>query len=333
MSLPKASIIIVTYNNERDILVCLESVLAQDYPNFEIIVIDNASIDLTTSIIRRYHEIKMICQECNLGFASANNIGVKISSGQFLVFLNPDTRVDRAWLSNLLKPFHHGFKGLVTSKIINSYNNLINACGLQIHLCGLSYCNYLNSEPESIIGTFSVPAISGCSFATTREIWFELGGFDEKFFLYLEDADLSLRAQNLGYSCLCVTSSVLYHNYNSKLSSLKYYYLERNRLWLINKLFDKKKRKKLFFSLLLMETMTWGYALVKGPTFLEAKMKALKDGKMNDGKVHFRNEIENILTCKMPKTILPSFYSPILSIVDNIFRLNKLLLNKVCSGK
>lgn len=333
MKSSKASVVIVTYNNEDDISACLESVLAQDYPNYEIIVVDNASSDHTASIVRRYQNIKLFIQKSNIGYAAANNLGAKKSSGEYLVFLNPDTRVTSNWLSNLLIPLSNGFEGLVTSKVINSNNNLLNACGLQVHFCGFGYCNHQNHLPKGINGTFLVTAVSGCSFSTTRRIWNELGGFDERFFLYLEDVDLSLRARDLGYSCLCIASSVLYHNYNPELSPLKYYYIERNRMWLIKKLYNKKFRRLLILSLILAETMAWGYAISKGFPYIKSKIEALKDRKTPVVTCENVFAISKVLTHKTPRHLMPGYLSPFNFFADFFFWLNTILISSVVRVK
>ena len=99
----RASVIIVTYNHEDYIKDCLSSVLIND--PFEVIVVDNCSIDKTVEIIKeKFPEVKLIKNQKNLGYSGGNNLGVKHAKGKYVVILNPDTRVDENWLEELLKP-------------------------------------------------------------------------------------------------------------------------------------------------------------------------------------------------------------------------------------
>src|SRR5262249_5606155 len=103
-----ASVVIVTYNNLSLTRLCLESLFRNtDHPNYEVIVVDNDSSDDTQSYLvklsERYENLKIILNETNLGFAKANNQGIRLSSGDYIVLLNNDTIVPRGWLSRLLK--------------------------------------------------------------------------------------------------------------------------------------------------------------------------------------------------------------------------------------
>src|SRR5688572_20192867 len=86
------SIIIVTYNNQQTIKECLDSIIKNSHDH-EIIVVDNDSEDKTASIVKKYTNISLIKNSENLGFSKANNIGAKQAKGEFLIFLNPDTKI------------------------------------------------------------------------------------------------------------------------------------------------------------------------------------------------------------------------------------------------
>src|SRR5215467_13224663 len=103
--LPRASIIIVSYNRKLDVLRCLQSVNKTREVTFEIIVVDNASSDGTTdTLATECHDITLICSSTNLGFAAGCNLGARHARGEYLVFLNQDTTVDPEWLAALSRP-------------------------------------------------------------------------------------------------------------------------------------------------------------------------------------------------------------------------------------
>jgi GT2 family glycosyltransferase len=87
MSNPKISIIILNWNGEKYIKECLESVLKTEYPNFEVIVVDNASTDRSKEIIKRYPQVKLIENKKNLGFCEGNNIGIRCAIGDIIILL------------------------------------------------------------------------------------------------------------------------------------------------------------------------------------------------------------------------------------------------------
>src|SRR5262249_24045284 len=130
----RASIIIVTYNNLSLTRLCLESLFRNtDYPNYEVIAVDNNSTDDTQSYLVKlseYHEnLKIILNETNLGFAKANNQGIRQSSGDYIALLNNDTITPRGWLSRLLKHLDDpkvGMVGAVTNFVGNEAKLQVN---------------------------------------------------------------------------------------------------------------------------------------------------------------------------------------------------------------
>lgn len=110
----KASVIIVTYNHREYIENCIKSVLLND--PLEVIVVDNGSTDGTVDIIRSFGEVRLISGHGNVGYGAANNIGVEVARGDYVVILNPDTIVTERWLEELLKPLETGNKVVTTPK-------------------------------------------------------------------------------------------------------------------------------------------------------------------------------------------------------------------------
>src|SRR5687767_92180 len=105
----KVSIIIINWNGLNFLKDCLTSLSRIDYPNYEIIIVDNGSVDKSVKYVsEKFPSVKIIENSRNFGFAEANNIGYKASTGEYILFLNNDTLVTKPFLSNLVKVIEKG---------------------------------------------------------------------------------------------------------------------------------------------------------------------------------------------------------------------------------
>jgi GT2 family glycosyltransferase len=265
----RVSVIIVGYNSRADLEKCLPSLLLSLNPQLdEVIVVDNASSDGTTSwLAKAYPHIKLIPCSTNLGFAAGNNLGAHNAFGEYLAFLNPDTQVEHFWLEELITGLQSGPSvGLATSKILMMDNpKIINTCGNQTHITGLTLCRGVGQPSESFTQVERVNAISGAAFIIRRELFQTLGGFDEVMFTYMEDTDLSLRARLAGYHSVLVPSSIVYHRYKLHFGPRKVFYEERNRYRMLLKLLEPATLIRNLPLWFLAELVTWGFVLVREP--------------------------------------------------------------------
>jgi GT2 family glycosyltransferase len=281
-----ASIVVVSYNSRPYLNRCLTSLLHTVGLDCEVIVVDNASTDGSADLIAdQFPWVKLIRNSSNEGFAAANNRAVAEAKGRYIVALNPDTEVAPGWLEALLRPFEQGrvgehrypAVGMTTPRILMMDRpDRVNTCGNTMHYTGITVCRGLDCPTDTprLAERCEVSAVSGACFAIPRYLWIELGGFDPDFFTYLEDTDLSMRARLAGYSCVYVPDSVVYHSYSGRFKAHKLYYLERNRLMLLFKLFEERTLVALMPALLVAEVVTWGYALKSGPAHVLAKLQA-----------------------------------------------------------
>jgi GT2 family glycosyltransferase len=277
MRLPKASIIIVNTNELDDLKRCLPTVLNQQYDEYEILVMDNASTDGSVEYIQEHFPgVRLIENGDNLGYAGANNAGFANATGDVLAVLNPDTTVEPDWLSELVRALESSPNaGLATSKVLlMDDTNRINACGNQITFAGITVCRGLGQPADSYNQLEAVSAVSGAAFAIKRSVLEQIGPFDDGFFIYYEDTDLSLRAALAGYRCLYVPGSIAYHDYALRLSGWKFFLEERNRLLSWLKVFRWGTLVALLPTLLLAEVLAWGYALLHGPDHLRSKARS-----------------------------------------------------------
>ena len=117
-------------------------------------------------------------------------------------------------------------------------------------------------------------SVSGACFAIRRELYEALGGFDEEFFMYMEDTDLSLRALSRGFEIVYVPTSRVYHDYELKFVNQKIFYQERNRYLMMYKLFKIPTLIFLFPLLLLGEIVSWAFVLVRERSSIGNKLRA-----------------------------------------------------------
>jgi GT2 family glycosyltransferase len=252
---------------------CLDALAPTLGPDDELIVFDNASSDSSTEIARTRGAVVMRAEK-NLGYGGANNRAALSARGRYLVFLNQDTEVEPGWLDGLLAPLAE-HPGLATAKIVFiDRPDLIDACGNAVHVSGITVSRGHGAPASAFPDRERLGAISGAAFAIDRASWERLGGFDESFFMYFEDTDLSLRAALAGLPLWYVPESRIRHRHIPSFGPRKLYWLERNRWRTLLKLWSGTTLLALLPHLLLMELLVWGYALLGGGEAVRAKASA-----------------------------------------------------------
>lgn len=277
MTFPRCSVVITAYNAVHDLPSCLDSLLTQDYPDFEIILVDNASDDATPDLAAGYHD-KIIYRrlEVNRAITGGYNAGADIASGSLLVFINADTLARPGWLRALVQPLiDDPTIGMTTSKLL-LYDNpqYVNACGNDITWTGLTVCRGYNERADEWQESGIVSAASGASLALWKSHFEKIGRFDETIEFYFDDTDLSLRAQLDGSKVWFASDSHMYHRYEFKFSASKAYYIERNRWLTMFKVFSLPTLILMMPGLLIGECIAWIYMTIHGPTYLSAKVRS-----------------------------------------------------------
>jgi GT2 family glycosyltransferase len=273
---PLVSVVVVCWNAKQHLRDCLDSLHRQTHPSLEVIVVDNGSTDGTSEYVQStYPWVRLHALDRNTGYAPANNLGFRLAKGEYLVVLNPDTEVEPDFAGELVRAVDQDGVGLATSRIcLFDDRARINACGNEIHLTGLGTCRGLGRPAKDFDSAQRVASVSGCAFMIRRDVLDRIGGFDEDYFLYVEDTDLSLRARLAGYGIAYAPKSVVYHKYALRMTPDKFYFIERNRRLTLIKNFRWGTLVALLPPLALTGLLMWTYAVLHGPKFFRAKLQA-----------------------------------------------------------
>jgi GT2 family glycosyltransferase len=197
------SIIIINYKTKELTKNCINSVFFNfSKNNFEIILADNASKDGSVEMLKNDfgEKIKLIANSENKGFGPANNQGAKLAKGEYLFLLNSDTIIKNNILLELEKfLIKNKDVGIVAPKLfLKDGSEQPFAFGDYPRLLSLIFEKF-KKPPKYLNGPFEVEWVSGAALIIRRELFKQLGGFDEKFFMYFEDIDLCKRVKEMNY--------------------------------------------------------------------------------------------------------------------------------------
>jgi len=238
-NLPLVSIISINYNQSEVTCQLLESLRNISYPNVEIIVVDNCSMEQDPLVIsEKYPEIQFVRSKENLGFAGGNNLGLKVSKGEYLLFLNNDTEVDKGFLEPMINLLESDKSiGMVSPKIRYFYHpDTIQYAGYT-PLNKLTLRHHLVGYKQVDRGEFSKSGLTnfshGAAMIVPRRVIQDVGPMQEEYFLYYEELDWGTRIKKAGYNIWYMADSLIYHKESittGKNSPMRTYYLARNRL-------------------------------------------------------------------------------------------------------
>jgi hypothetical protein len=255
------SIIIVSYNTKPLTLKCLQSIfirsLSATHCPLEVILIDNASRDGTVLAVRaEYPQVRIITNSANIGFAKANNQGVREAHGKYVWLLNSDTEMKENTISDLLGLCEEDSAAIATCRLLNPDGtiqpqggflpNLINLPLWMLNLDNLPAIRnllkpYQLRYPSFFLKDRRLGWASGTALLVKKSVYEELHGLDEKIFMYAEDLDFCFRAQKIGYRVRYFQEPLVIHRGQGSSSSaeailgeyrgLLYYYRKHKPAW------------------------------------------------------------------------------------------------------
>jgi len=239
---PAVSVVVVNWNGKHLLDKCLGLLERQTLGDAEILLIDNGSTDGSVAYVREHFpEVEVVSLSENRGFAGGNNIGIRAAHGEYIALLNNDAQPESYWLEALVHALEaHPEVGFCASKMLRADNpRVIDTAGDVFYDYGVGGKRGMDQldGPEFSKTEYVFGACAGAAIYR-RSMLEDIGLFDEDFFLYDEDIDLSFRAQLRGYKCLYVPQARVYHQVAATTgwgSPLSVYYSRRNMLYVLLK--------------------------------------------------------------------------------------------------
>lgn len=235
------SIIIINYRQKDLITECIESIRQVVQSQNEIIIVNNSP----TEDLWHLEELATIIPNSNQGFSQANNLAAKKAKGEYLFFLNADTLIRNDFFNDAVSLMEHHDAGAMGMKMYNKDGSFqlsfwkentfakekINKRAEERFKNDKEFVKQLENEHPDVC---EVDWVSGAAMMTKKEIFEEIGGFDEDFFLFYEDADICKRLKDKGYKIYFYPGSDILHykgeNVNEEFTSYTYYYAKESQL-------------------------------------------------------------------------------------------------------
>ena len=222
--MPKVSVVIPNYNGEKYLKGCLDSLKIQDNIDFETIIIDNASKDSDYQWVKEeYKEIIFKRLDKNYGFSVAVNEGIKMAQGEYVLLLNNDTVLEKDFISQMVKAIEKDKRifGVSSKMIAYLDHTMMDDAGDEYTVLGWAY-KYGDGKPvEQFTKERKVFSVCAGAALYRKSVFDDMGLFDEDFFAYMEDVDVSYRARIYGYYNVYCPEAKVYH-IGSATSGSKY---------------------------------------------------------------------------------------------------------------
>ncbi len=211
---------------------CLSALGRQTFRQFEAVVVDNSGVDRVPKT-NLPDFVRVLASPRNLGYGGAINFACRDSRSEFVAALNDDAIVDPGWLAALVAAADSQPRAGMWASCVRLSDGELDSAGMLLYGDGSSKQRGHRRPPGEFAAAAEVLMPSGSAALYRRAMLEQVGGFDEDFFLYCEDTDLGLRAQWAGWQCGYVPGARVEHRYSQsagRVSPLKAYYVERNRL-------------------------------------------------------------------------------------------------------
>lgn len=288
---PKVAVILINYKDyaKRFLTECRDSLRAQTYPadSYVVYIVDNAGDEQTRKYLTEcYPEAKIVPRPDgnysagnNAGIAAARNDGIDL-----FAIANMDTRFEPEWLAELVKAILSAPDiGIVQSKLLlypqteaEWQDPLVNSLGNVQHYLGFGYTSGYRQKASSCANIVEISPIagyaSGCALIVKDEVLKKIGDYNENFYMYHDDVELSWRAKLAGYRIVLAPRSIVYHKYEFNRSVRMYYYMERNRYLVLFNFYRWRTLLLIAPMLFLMELGVLGFSAFRGGFFTKLRV-------------------------------------------------------------
>ncbi len=275
----KVSAIVVNWNGKDVLSGCLQSLSKQNYGDLEIWVSDNGSEDGSQAMVRElYPSVRLLENGENLGFGAAVNRALEKAKGNYFLFLNNDLELAPDCIEQLVSLLESDPRiGAAIPKILYHPDGrklgntaTINSFGVLVNYTGIACPNLIDQQDKDDLPLTETAC--GGIFMFHRQVYEQVGGFDEDLFLYHEDYDLSWRIRLAGWKLMVTPESICYHHYHFNKGVRKFYRSEKNRLHILLKNLQCKTLVLIFPALMVVELAQVVHALMHG--WLRLKLKS-----------------------------------------------------------
>ncbi len=283
----KVAIILINYKDyaRRFLAECRDGLRRQDYPmdRVKIYLVDNASTDETREYLKKEFPEAVIIPRPDGNYSAANNAGIRqgMKDGcDYFVIVNMDVKLDPGWLSELVKAIKSDAgAGIAQSKVLLYPKNesewqkpKINTLGNVAHFLGFGFTSHYLEADREIDGYPEITGYaSGCSLIVKREVIEKVGLYNEEYYMYHDDFELSYKAKLAGFKLILAPKSVIYHKYEFSRSVKMVYYMERNRLLAIFSFYKFATIILILPALIIMDLGMLFYSFLNG--MLMSKLK------------------------------------------------------------
>lgn len=270
------SIVIPNWNGADVIADCLKSIERQSVSPLEVIVVENGSIDNSAELIKeKFPKVRLIQLEKNIGFAGGVNVGIKAAKGEYVFLLNNDAELEKDTLKNLIKTVENENADITQCVILTDNGKLIDSVGDEYSFWGLPYPgmrNYSSSNvPKEDKEIFSA---SGGASLYKMSLFKSIGYFDERFFAYYEDVDISMRSQLANKKLVLSSKAIVHHKMNHTSNKIPGFGREmaiRNSIFLFWKNLPFTTAIKVFPRLFYCNMRMTLSAIIKGHPFVAVR--------------------------------------------------------------
>lgn len=274
----KVGIVLVNFHDyaQRFLTNCRDSLRKQDYPkdDFQIYIVDNDSSAETFSYLKQEFPEAVVLKRSDGNYCAANNLGFKeaIKEGaDYLIALNMDTELHFSFITEMVQALENNDKaGMAQAKILlhkknSSGGERINSLGNIIQYLGFGFTSGYNEKDREILGYPEIKGYaSGCAFIIRAEVFTQVGGLNEEYYMYHDDMELSLKLRLVGQKIILAPQAVVYHKYEFSRSVLMYYYMERNRYLTLLIFASKKYLALIFLPLFFMDLGMFFFTIFTG---------------------------------------------------------------------
>ena len=283
MKLDKVTVAVITYNGEHLLEECLSAVKSQNYPSYEVMMVDNNSTDGSVKLVReKFPEVKILQMKENRGPSPARNAAIREANTRYILLVDDDAILAPDCLRFLMDAVDKFPEAAVWAPRVVYYDkrNTIQYDGGNLHYVGEAINNnadvYIEDAPEKI--PYYVQIVAGAVLVVDKEKAIYVGLFDEDYFFGKTDTEFTFRLTLSGFKCISVPRAIVYHKVKMRGLSQVFYQV-RNRKFLI---FQTYSLKTLFFiipALLIYEVSLLFFLIFKGELkkYLKANIAVIKN--------------------------------------------------------